>query len=122
MDKFIMTLYMVLGILLRIGIPFGATLLLAWFLRRLDTKWREEAMQVQLGETVLHEIWLSTPCWENANCSEEQRENCPAYQQTNTSCWEVFRDTNGLNTKCQECEYRKELLIPIRINKETSRR
>jgi hypothetical protein len=122
MDEFLVTLYMVLGILLRIGIPLGATFLLAHFLRRLDAKWREEARQVQPGESILLDVWLNNPCWEELGCVEEQREICTAYQQTEKSCWEVFRENGRLKIKCQECEYRKALLIPIKVPVESTRR
>jgi hypothetical protein len=122
MDEFTVTMFMVLGILLRIGIPLGLTFLLASFLRGLDAKWRDEASQVQPGETILRELWLSNPCWVEMDYSGGQCENCPAYNQKEKPCWEVFRENGSLNKKCQECEYRKELLLPIRINFETSRR
>jgi hypothetical protein len=122
MDEFLVTLSMVLGILLRIGVPFGATFLLARFLKGLDEKWREEAELAHPRETILHEIWLNNPCWAIAGCEKEQCETCPAFQQTEKSCWEIYRENKGLNGKCQECEYRKELLIPMRINIETTRR
>ena len=121
MDEFLVTINMVLGILLRIGIPFAITFLLAFFLRRLDTKWRAEAIEAQPGEALLHQKWLNTPCWEEKDCVEEQREKCPAYLQTERSCWEVHRDNGSLNFKCQECEYRKELMIPVEIYTESSR-
>jgi hypothetical protein len=110
MNEFTLTMSMVLGILLRIGIPVGLTFLLASFLRRLDAKWRKEASQAQPGETILRELWLSYPCWDEMNCEEEK------------PCWEIFLENGKLNSKCQACEYRKELLLPIRINVETSRR
>lgn len=122
MNEFTLTMSMVLGILLRIGIPVGLTFLLASFLRRLDAKWRNEASQAQPGETILRELWLSNPCWDEMNCEEDQCENCPAYHQREKPCWEIFLENGKLNSKCQACEYRKELLLPIRINVETSRR
>jgi len=119
MDEFVTTLYMVLGILLRIGIPFAITFLLAWFLRRLDTKWRAEALQIQPGAAALYQLWLNTPCWEEQDCVEEQRENCPAYAQREQPCWEIHRDNGNLNPKCQHCEYREELFIPVGVTTES---
>jgi hypothetical protein len=122
MDKFLATVYMVLGILLRIGIPFAVTFVLAVFLRRLDTKWRVEALQAQPGEAVLFDLWSSNPCWAEKDCSEEQREQCPAYHQNEKSCWAVFQENGNLQAKCQNCEYRKELLFTERINVEAAQR
>lgn len=115
MDEFLVTVYMVLGILLRIGIPFAITFLLAFSLRRLDAKWRAEARKVEPGEVVLHQMWLNDPCWEEKDCVKEQREKCPAYIQTEKTCWEAYRENGILNPKCLECEYRKELLIPVEV-------
>jgi len=122
MDEFLVTMSMVLGVLLRIGIPIGLTFLLASYLRRLDAKWREEARQVQPGEALLREMWLNNPCWAETDCVGEQRENCAAYHQKEVPCWEVYQKNGSLNRKCQECECHKELLLPSRINIETTRR
>jgi len=122
MDEFILTLYMVLGVILRIGIPLVITFLLTLLLRRLDNQWREEALHEQPGEAVLREMWLNNPCWEQTDCIEELRESCSAFSQTETPCWEVYREDGMLNPKCQVCEYRKELLIPVRMDVQSTRR
>jgi hypothetical protein len=122
MDEFIITISMVLGIIMRIGIPIGITFLLAHFLRRLDSKWRDEASQAQPGESISRDLWLNNPCWGDMDCVEEQRKQCAAYNQTEKPCWEVFRENGSMDSKCWECEYRKELLLPVRINIETNRR
>ena len=122
MDKFLATVYMVLGLLLRIGIPFAVTFVLAVFLRRLDTKWRLEALQAQPGEAILHELWSDNPCWQGKNCPEEQREQCPAYLQNERSCWAVFQENEHLQSQCLNCDYRKELLFSEKINVEAAQR
>jgi len=122
MDEFTITISMVLGILVRIGIPVGLTAILAFFLKRLDSKWREEARQVQPGDGLLRDIWLNNPCWGETDCVEEQREKCAVFNQKKEPCWEVYRENGSMQSKCQECEYRKELLLPVRINIETKRR
>lgn len=122
MDKFLATVYMVLGILLRIGIPFAITFILAIFLRRLDTKWRLEALQAQPGEAVLYDLWLDNPCWLEKDCAQEQREQCPAYLQNEKSCWAVFQENGNLQAKCLNCDYRKELLFSEKISVEATRR
>ena len=94
MDEFFMTVSMLMGVLLRIGLPVGLTFLLARYLRRLDAKWRAEAREAQPGEAILREIWLSNPCYDEIDCSEEQRENCIAYGQKDKACWEVYQE-NG---------------------------
>ena len=115
MDNILVTVYMILGILLRIGIPIGGTFLLAYLLRRLDARWREEAKQEQIAFPSMASVWLKNPCWTAIDCVEETRENCQAYLQTNAPCCEVFQVNGNLNQKCQECSYMKEIPIPIEV-------
>lgn len=115
MDGFLVTLYMILGLLLRIGIPIGVTLLIGWGLRRLDARWRAEAEAEKANINVMLQtaIWQQNPCWETINCSEEKRKTCPAYNQREKPCWEVNRANGNLSKQCQNCIYRKELPIPL---------
>lgn len=107
------------GIFLRIGLPIVLTFLLARFLRNLDSRWREEAEQqvndrkmLEQQHTLLN-LWLEQPCHSIMNCSEEQKENCEAYNQTEKPCWEVQRANGNLARRCQDCDYRKELTFVI---------
>jgi hypothetical protein len=46
-------------------------------------------------------------------CSEEKRQNCPAFSQTGVPCWQVFRTKNGLlKEACLECEVFRQAPIP----------
>ena len=121
MDNFLVTVYMIFAVLLRIGIPVGGTFLLAYVLRRLDARWREEAKQEQIAFPSMSSIWLENPCWTSNNCVGESRENGLAYLQTNSPCWDVFLVNGNLNQKCQECSYLNEIPIPIEV-KEPLRR
>lgn len=42
------------------------------------------------------------PCWDLKPCSQEERENCPAYLSNNFVCWEL--ETTG--AKCREDDCR----------------
>jgi hypothetical protein len=121
MDAILVTVYMIIGVLLRIGIPIGGTFLLANLLRRLDARWREEAKQEQIAIPSMASVWLENPCWTSNECVEETRDNCLAYLQTNSPCWEVFHVNGNLNQKCQECSYLEEIPIPMEV-KEPLRR
>jgi hypothetical protein len=90
-------LTIVLGLLLRIGIPVGVTALVFFLLRRLDDRWQKEAQVIPV-------ITNQRPCWEMKDCSDEKRKNCPASTQPNIPCWQVFRTKNGLREECLGCE------------------
>jgi hypothetical protein len=116
MDEFLVTLYIVAGILLRIAIPLGITVGASVVLRRLDKKWRKEADQQYQNLPSLINIWLENPCWELNECEETRRETCDAYQQADVPCWEVFQTNGHFNRKCKSCSYLKEMpIIPVKI-------
>jgi hypothetical protein len=96
----------VLGLLLRIGIPVGVTVLVFSLLRRLDNHWQKEAQALPV-------ITSLQPCWQVKGCSEEKRKNCPASIQPNIPCWQVFRTRNGLRDGCLECEVFRLAPAPI---------
>jgi hypothetical protein len=106
MDEIFVTVYLVVGLLLRLGIPIGLTLLLAWYLRRLDAHWRAEA--AQNGQRFAFIVPGATPtCWEFNNCSPERRAKCPAAQNNGRPCWEYFAHDGQLAPLCAACEYRR---------------
>ena len=122
MDELTITAAVLIGILLRFGIPLALTFGLAWVLRRLDERWRLEAEQeaaqakYKAQQAALLEMWLQQPCWEINNCSQKQRALCKAFQQKDIPCWEIFRSNGSLSTRCKNCEYKKTLTESIIIN------
>jgi hypothetical protein len=94
--------FLILGLVVRLGIPLGLTLLLIRWLGCLDARWREEAR---------HEAQLlssGTPCnpgcWLVKRCLLEQIVKCPAFARKETPCWQVFRQKNGaLRESCLSC-------------------
>jgi hypothetical protein len=121
MNELTITAAVILGIILRFGIPIALTFGFAWLLRRLDEKWRAEA-QVEASEAkyktqqkALLEMWLQKPCWEVNNCAKEDYVNCKAYQQKDLPCWEVYRANGKYNESCRDCAYRKNIIDSIFI-------
>jgi hypothetical protein len=119
MEELQITAAVIAGFILRIGIPIGLTFLLARFLRRLDARWREEAEQKVIErklstqrETLLN-LWLDQPCYTIKNCTTEEKKTCLAFAQHENPCWEVYKANGNLAQRCQECEYRKELILAV---------
>lgn len=99
-------LVIILGVLLRIGIPAAVTTLIFLLLRRLDKRWQKEAEAIPV-------ISSQRPCWETKGCSKEKRQNCPAFSQTGVPCWQVFRTKNGLlREECLGCEVFRQAPVP----------
>jgi hypothetical protein len=109
MSEFGITLYEILGLILRLGIPILLTLLMAWGIRKLDARWQAEAKEFQ--ETLIERKKKGTlvPCWETMNCPPSIREKCPAYGVSSIPCWEV-KSNGNLPAACQACVYRRILL------------
>ena len=110
MDEVMTTLYMVLGVLIRVGIPVGLTTLVIVALRRLDAQWQTGAEEVSRPMTVA----TNPGCWNIHNCSPEKRANCPAFKNQNVPCWQVHRRKDGLlNESCIGCNVFKEAPMPV---------
>ncbi|MBI3158813.1 MAG: hypothetical protein HYZ26_04360 [Chloroflexi bacterium] len=110
MDNVFVAVYLIVGLVLRLGIPIGLTLLLAWYLRQLDARWRAEAAQNGHHRAVAADLWLATPCWEFNACSAERRANCPAAQNNGRPCWEHFARDGQLAPLCAACDYRQSVM------------
>ncbi|HUS83584.1 MAG TPA: hypothetical protein VMX56_00445, partial [Anaerolineales bacterium] len=104
MDEFIAVLLIIVGLLLRVGIPIGATAILVYALRRLDQRWQQEAEQAAQSEIGQPSIFSQIGCWVTHNCPQENRDKCPAFIKNNKPCWQVFRNGSGdLPQKCLKC-------------------
>jgi hypothetical protein len=85
------------GLLLRLAIPILGTLILVYFLRKLDAHWQTEAEHLPVTIEKVE-------CWKVNGCSEEQRKNCVAASSP-LPCWQVYRRPNGyLQEKCIACK------------------
>jgi len=100
--------------LLRLGIPLATMFLVGNALRRMDERWRAEALEreQQLGvmagcETsggALVPALIQEPCWEYRACPETTRARCPAYLAPNVPCWLARRRADGqMPSQCGLC-------------------
>ena len=99
---------LIIGLLLRIGIPILFTGGLIYLLSRIDARWQEEAMRQQgpVLETG------QKPRWLQEDCSPEEKLARLAVKSTEP-CWQVFRQGNGyLAQKCLDCQVFTSALAP----------
>lgn len=97
-------LAVLIGILIRFGLPTLVTALIVWSLKRLDARW-----QAEIADRRIHSMEgvsvQKIKCWDLMNCSEGQREDCIAFNNPSIPCWQLYRNGNGeLRQKCLECE------------------
>jgi hypothetical protein len=99
----------VIGLSVRIVLPVGLTLLVFFFLRRLDQRWQKEALQLPVVSPG------QKPCWEVRNCPEEKRSQCAAARQPKVPCWQVFRTRDGvMKENCLGCAVFRQ--APVHVN------
>jgi len=101
---------------LRLGVPLAITLLVGYWLRRLDAKWQAEAQarlaagQTQQKATEEAELemyrLLEQPCWLFKDCPSSLRLHCPAYRENHdTPCWLArYRAERAIPTECYRCK------------------
>jgi len=98
-------LALIAGLLVRLAIPLGITVLLIVLLRRLDADWQKEAQLPVLA--------VQKPaCWKTKGCLPEQRANCLGAKSP-LPCWQAFRLPNGyLREECLSCKVFTEAPMP----------
>jgi len=103
-------LTIILGLLLRIGIPLAVTAGVIYLLHRLDQRWKKEAMSVPVVTLT------GKPCWEVKECAEARHKACPAAAQPGVPCWQVFRSKSGvLREDCLSCEVFRQASVPVLV-------
>ena len=106
MDALDALLALLLGVVIRVAIPVGITILMIYFLRKLDARWQAE------GQLVAQASVEKPECWKTNDCSPEQMANCPGYLSAQP-CWQAFRTQDGhLKEKCLGCGVFKNAPIP----------
>jgi hypothetical protein len=106
METFTSFFYIVAGFLLRLAIPVAATILIVFFLRRLDARWQADA---ELDPAAIKK----PECWKIQGCTPEQIENCEAVT-SSLPCWQVYRLPNGyLHEECLSCEVFTNAPLPL---------
>lgn len=105
MENILNLLAMMVGLLLRLAIPIVLTILLIFFLRKLDARWQKEAQTLDLA--------IQKPeCWKTNGCPPEQIANCIGAQSP-LPCWQAFRLPNGyLQEECLTCKVFTEAPAP----------
>lgn len=99
-----------MGLILRLGLPIGLTALIVWYLRKLDIRWQQESGPVAIAHPT------GTPCWERKNCPEARRANCQACQDPDVPCWQKFRRPDGhLREGCLDCDVFRDTPIPVAV-------
>ena len=94
---------------LRLGIPLAITIVLAWFLRRLDSKWaleaeRQREQENQPATTAVSAEPKPSPCWVVKGCPEEVYRNCPAHILQTLPCWVArIRVEGRMPALCANC-------------------
>lgn len=94
-----------IGLLVRLALPIAVTLVMIYFLRKLDARWQTEAE--------LRPVSVQKPeCWKIKGCSPEQQKNCVA-RISPLPCWQVFRLPNGyLREECLSCKVFLDAPVP----------
>jgi len=106
----------ILGLLLRFGLPILMTVLFIWFLRRLDERWQREGTQSEAVRPGQIPMFGDLRCWILNDCTPEQRQRCPAFIEAIRPCWQVHRHGNGnLKEGCLGCELFKGAPIPLQV-------
>jgi hypothetical protein len=122
MDALPELIAVLIGFLVRLGIPIGLTALLTWLLRRLDARWQREA-QARAREAAPSRLAGPggvagldgrRPCWEVRHCPAERRVSCPAYLHPELPCWQIFRTPAGqLQETCLGCPVFRGAPLPL---------
>lgn len=103
--------WLVLGVLVRFGLPILLTALVMVGLRRLDEVWQTSASEPSLA--IAQIMVENCGCWLVKNCSDEQKARCAAYQQQDRPCWQVMREDHGqMKEACLGCEVFKSAPVP----------
>jgi hypothetical protein len=129
MNSLAEVLYIIGLFVLRLGVPALIILTIAYFLRRLDARWEQEARLEQEAGRVTRKVVeqkdvfptlphsplpqpllaafdsYGKPCWEIKDCDPIAVEQCPAHQNPNMSCWQARREAEGkIPLECYHCE------------------
>ena len=111
MEQMNETFAVILGFVLRLGIPILITALVILFLKRIDTRWKEDAASMS-AESMKLAVAKGPRCWDVKNCSPEQRANCIAYKNQDIPCWQHYRQQDGsLREGCLGCDYFRK--VPV---------
>jgi hypothetical protein len=111
MDGINAFLAIVIGLVLRLGLPIAGTVLVVYLLQKLDRRWQ---VQAEAATARALEVPAGQHCWERHNCAIETRQTCPAFLHPEQPCWQVHRGANGdLLSRCLACELFAQAGVPV---------
>mgnify|MGYP001412411865 CR=1 FL=1 len=111
MENLDTALVILIGLLLRFGLPLAITVAVVVILRKLDARWQAEAGQLPPAVEV-----EKISCWDVKNCTPEQMSKCPAPTSTQP-CWQIHRQMNGyLHERCLTCEIFNQAPLPAPVH------
>ncbi|MBI2334144.1 MAG: hypothetical protein HYU84_18620 [Chloroflexi bacterium] len=91
-------LALILGLVVRLGLPLLVTVLIVIGLRRLDMRWQKEA---EMERSLL--IRDEEPCWKEQGLSMEEIK--ARADESGKPCWQIHRLSNGyLREACLDCD------------------
>jgi len=101
-------LVLMLGLIVRLGMPLLVTLLFVYGLRKLDIRWQHEAEM----ERSLLLVRDDTPCWKEQGLSIEEIK--ARASESDKPCWQIHRLPNGyLREACLDCDVFVNAPAPI---------
>lgn len=114
MDGISAFLAIVIGLVLRLGLPIAGTVLVVYWLQKLDRRWQAQA---EATSAVALAVPAGQHCWEKHGCSDECRQSCPAFLHSDQPCWQVHRNANGdVLQRCLACELFAQAGVPVPAN------
>lgn len=100
-------LEVITGVLLRLLLPAGITILVAGILKRLDDRWRLQSLNEALAAAGASRPVQELQCWEAFGCTPERQAACKAARDSSRPCWECFRVNGRLQASCKRCAFRQ---------------
>ncbi len=117
MNELFEIISLLMGFMLRLGLPIVVTVLGIMLLQRLDSRWQLEAEKnTTLANLKPGDYLNKVHCWDIRECSPETRSQCSAYQQPDVPCWESHRVGGKLQESCRSCAIRKRVVAISTVN------
>ncbi len=105
METLMSFVYIIVGLLVRLAIPILGTVLLVYFLRKLDARWQAEA---ELRQQTIGKF----ECWKIKGLSPQQAQSSNATA-AELACWQVNRLPNGyMRDECLSCQVFTDAPVP----------
>lgn len=100
-------LTLILGLVIRLGLPLLVTALIVVGLRRLDIRWQKEAEKER--QLLIRD---EEPCWKEQGLSVEEIKARAA--ESGKPCWQIHRLSNGyLREACLDCDVFINAPVPV---------